>query len=354
MSILKKAVSNINLAFNGKEVESLGEILVDGAYVLPAITEHHTIVQGIVAKQQVGYLERLYKITKADVGCGDNFNNKQIASREKFWDPKKVEVAFKQCYTDLEQTFFMWAIKQGSQLPNLTETDAYRFILELLQGGISDDTQRMGWFGDTAAANVSGAGKIKNGVSVTDYTPYDGLWKRLFAIGTANASQVTAIAANAGASYAAQNIASTADVAYNTFQAMLESADSRIFAMGTPQILTTRKMLNNYKRTLRGKETDASFVKIENGQGQYMFDGVLIKEYELWDRTITADFDNGTKHDLPHRAVLTTKENLQLGYDSANYSIEAEYDMRTKEMLFRGQHKADTMVARDYLVHLAY
>lgn len=351
MSVLKEAI--MDFTFSGKEIQGLNEILIDDAVVTPEVTELHSVDQNIKAKQKIGYLSRLSKVTKIDQGCGENFTDYNAAGREKEWNPVSLETPVKQCYTDLENTFFVWTSANGLDRTKI-ET-AVQFIITLLQDAVREDAQRIAWFGDTAIDDIGSGGTLALAAEIPNYNQYNGFWKQIFAGVTATTMKRVTITANGGANYAGQALA--ADAAMNLFQSMVEDADTRLFANGNmPIIRCTRSLLNNYKRTLRSKSTDASFMQIENGKAQYYFDGVPIREYELWDRYIKADFDNGTKWDLPHRAVLTTNQNLRLGVDSADASsnFEAEYQVKTKEVYIRNLHKADAKVIRDYLVMAAY
>ena len=59
-----------DITFNGQEVRSMSEVIIEDAYQNPSLNEFHTIVENIVAKEQIAYLGTLSKMTKADAGCG--------------------------------------------------------------------------------------------------------------------------------------------------------------------------------------------------------------------------------------------------------------------------------------------
>ncbi|MFV2016889.1 MAG: hypothetical protein ACC656_15770, partial [Candidatus Heimdallarchaeota archaeon] len=69
-----------------------------------------------------------------------------------------------------------------------------------------------------------------------------------------------------------------------------------------------------------------------------------------------SDFDTGTVWYLPHRAVLTTKENIQIGVGTNGSlgEVTTNYDARTKETFSDACWKLDSKVILDYAVQAAY
>jgi hypothetical protein len=182
------------------------------------------------------------------------------------------------------------------------------------------------------------------------------LFKQLFAITTANPTQLITIPENALGTYALQN-ALAPDRAQNLFVAMLENADSRIFedANNAPMIMCTKKLFDNYKNSIRNKPTDSAIQFLMGGFKMMMIDGYNIVHNPLWDRAIN-DFDNGTRKDLPNRAVLYQKQNLAVGVDSLSSLSEfaVGYDMRSDKSMVRGKYKADAKVLVDEFVMCAF
>lgn len=359
MSVLKKALNKINLAFNGKEVRSIVECIIDDALVLPEMTKIFKIVQGITVKTQIGYLERIYKISKKSQDCGTlTPSDKAVKSREKFWLPQEIEIVLTQCYKDLEETFFEWTdlARPGVKKANLTEGDAYDFIIETMQIGSAHDMQRIAWFADKAIDDVGSGGTLTLAADIPHYDQIDGLFKQWFAIATANPNQRVTISQNAGIDYAAQdNLAD--DTAKNIMKAMILKADARIFGkQQKPRFLLTSSLYRNYQAWRTEQPVSESFLELGDGKKVLSYQGYEVVEYNMWDDVIRADFDNGTKWHLPHRALFTTQENTQLGIDSMSAlgEFEAEYLVSTKTNTIRGAYDLDAKVALDYLGVFAY
>jgi hypothetical protein len=359
MSVLKKALNQINLAFNGKEVRSIVECIIDDALVLPDVAKVFKVVQGITMKTQIGYFERLYKISQKSQACGTlTPTSQKVKTREKFWLPTEIEILVQQCYKDLEETFFEWSdlARAGVAKANLTVGDAYDFIIETLQVGSAHDMQRIAWFADKNIDDVGSGGTLKLAADIPNYDQIDGLFKQWFAIATANTKQRVTIAANAGANYVAQDTLAT-DLAKNIMKEMILKADARIFGKSQkPHFLLTSSLYRNYQAWRSEQPVSESFIELTDGRKVLAYQGYEVVEYNMWDDVIRADFDNGTKWHLPHRALFTTQENTQLGVDSmaALGEFEAEYLVSTKLNTIRGAYDLDAKVALDYLGVIAY
>jgi hypothetical protein len=346
-----------DLTFNGEEIRSIREAILEQVFIKPAVTDFHTIYEDIVTKKQIAFLGRLGKITRTDLGCGSTPLSAGITNSEKFWEPVRFEIWLSECYTNLESTFFVWAKQRGINEPDLTGTDFAAFLVERMSDAMFEDTLRIAWLGDTSAESVDAtpSGILSAGVNPLDYNQLDGFWKQLFAIGTANSSIVTSISENALGTKALQdNLA--ADRAFLVFQGLMTKADFRLRGATDKIILATQSLVDNYATYLETQGNDASFIRIEQGFTTLRYRNLEIVGVDLWDRYIRADFDNGTTYDVPHRAVMTTKANIALGVDasSALGDIDQWFERKDKTTNFRGGYKMDAKVLEDYMVSLAY
>lgn len=354
MSILIAGINAISLAFNGKQIQSIKELVMVKGFITPDINKLHTVVQGIVAKQQIAFARPLYKVSKLNATCDATFLADQAKITEKGWDPVDIHVPFEMCFKELENTFFQWGLKLGKDRGDLTATDAVQFVLEKLREAMQHDLQRIAWMSDKAVLNVSNGGSLKNGESVTNYNHFNGFWKQIFASTTANPSNRVTITENAGATYAIQNALAT-DMAYNTFLQMYENASTNLSSNPNAVIYCTKKMYFNYLRTLSNKSVDASFSRLVDGVSMPSFYGVPVEHNNIWTDSIT-DFDNGTRLNLPNRALFTIKENIQLGVDSLSSlgEFNVSYENRTNTVVMRSGYKADAVLMEDQYTVAAY
>ena len=344
-----------DLTFNGQEARDIGEAVIESIFENPAVADLMTVYDGIVTKKQIPFLGTLSKITKKDAGCGSGVSANNIPMTEKFWEPENLKIWLQLCAEDLLNSFWVYAQKLGMDRSDVTGTTIASFVVERMTAAAQEDLLRIIWFNDKAADNVSGGGVITNGVSLTDYDIIDGLWKQIFDVVTANAARKTAISENAGVSKVAQlNLA--AGKAFTTFQKMMAAADSRLKSAPDKILLCTTTLLENYAVYLETQGTDASFIRIENGYSTLRFRNVTIYGIDFWDRTIQADFDNGTTYDLPHRALLTTKMNLAVGSDKLAdaESFKVYYSEDTELNNFKGKYRVDAKLLQDYLIQAAY
>jgi hypothetical protein len=344
-----------DLTFNGQEAKDIGEAVIESIFENPAVADLMTVYDGIVTKKQIPFLGTLSKITKIDAGCGSGVSANNIPMTEKFWEPENLKIWLQLCAEDLLNSFWVYAQKLGMDRSDVTGTTIASFVVERMTAAAQEDLLRIIWFNDKAADNVSGGGVITNGVSLTDYNIIDGLWKQIFDVVTATPARKIAISENAGANKAAQlNLA--AGKALTTFQKMIAGADSRLKSAPDKILLCTTTLLENYATYLESQGADASFIRIENGYSTLRYRNITIYGIDFWDRTIQADFDNGTTYDLPNRALLTTKMNLAVGSDrlADAESFKVYYSEDTELNNFKGKYRVDAKLLQDYLIQVAY
>lgn len=347
-------INPAQLNFSGEETRDLGEAVISAVFDKPELSEILTMVPGIVAKKQIAILGRLSKITKLDAGCGLGAMSNQIGMSNKFWNPAQTKIWIKECHKSFEESFFVYLKNKGKMVADLTTTDIAAFIIEMMSDASWEDLLRIVFFNDTTELNVIGGGRITDGVSTTDYTIIDGIWKQLFAIAAATPARRTVIAENAGASFVAQDTWTSS--AKNIFRDMITAADYRLSGSPDKVIYATQSLVNKYADELENANVPMSFERIEGGYTALKRRDVTIIAMPFWDRTIRSDFSNGTKWYIPHRAILTTKKNIQVGMDDigAYDDFDVFYDKMTETSNFKGAYKIDAKVIEDNMVQVAY
>lgn len=358
-----------DLTFSGREAT---QFILEPAYARPDISSIMTIHPGIKAKMEVAYAGAMRKVTKKSTGCNTEPSNAKIPTSSAVWDPQELEMWVEQCYKDLEKTFLAWGLAAGYKRPQLdlavvTVTDENgntrevnlwtEFTLSKMQEAAADDFLRIVWFSDMDIT----AGQLINAGEVENYNQVNGFFKRIFAA-TATVRKYT-IAGNAAATYATQVLAE--DESRKIFQAIVDGADPRLTGMPNQIILVTQSIYNNWVAYRESRNLETSFGFELNGDGTRgqinlsvttTYRGIPVIPMNVWDRTIREDFKNGTKYDLPHRAILTTVENLAAGMDAEEGVSEFEswYERKPKTMNLRGNYMLDTQLVHDYLVSAAY
>jgi len=345
------------VTFNGEEAKSG---ILDPMFNIPAVTDMYTVVPGIKARKQVVYLGLGDKKTKTDAGCGDTSTDVGITALQKFWDPARLEVYDRICATAWEDTLYVWSMKNGLDYNDLTDTEIAKYVTETYPEVLRRDALRVAFLGDTAHATAATTGVIKVVGDIVNYNQVDGFWKKLVAavgVTAADTRRVT-ISENALGTFALQ-LALATDKAYDTFKSMLTGAtDPRLKSAQDAVILCTQTLFENFLATKESKTLESSFARSEERIVKANFRGIPVIPVPDWDLYIQADMlANGsvTAYNLPHRAVLTTKANLQIGLDTdAVDNLEVWYDRDTKYWKVRGGYKMDVQIPHNFMACIAY
>lgn len=363
-------INPAQLTFNGKEVRTFAEAVIAKLYTYPNINEYSTIVPNVKAKTQIALLGHLSKITRLDPGCGSGKYTPTIPMTEKFFNPADLKIWIVTCWKDFLATFMVYYEREFAKKPDLTVTEIFdQWLVDEVDNAMMEDAIRIAWFADTAigASNlVGGSGDVAN------YNQIDGYWKQIFAIMAANTSQRVTITKNAAATYVLQQFTQTDTdnrVATGIFQSLIFGADTRLRSAPDGIILATQSLADQYlKERMSYSNIPESYMRVETGNtntnGLFYIEIMGVKIYVIsqWDRVIQGDLLNttysGAAYYLPHRAVYTTKTNLQQSLDggdlndSAVWNIWYSQDDETSNI--KGLYKTDVKVVEDYMVRAAY
>lgn len=363
-----------DLTFNGEEVRAISEAIMEEVFAKPALTELLTPYTGIKAKKQIAFLGRLNGLVGQATdtsSCAPVENTAGITNTEKFWDPVYIDDRFSECWTDLLDTFFIYATKNGLEKADLTSTDFADFFIERYKDEIWEAMLRFIWFGDTdaAATTASPAGNFAPATFVAKrWNAIDGLWKQLFAIVAADSSRRTSgsgtistyNAESLAADQAFDAAATTNRVVTKTLQDVIFGADYRLQDKQDKIIIVTKSVADQYIRELEAETSngiDVAFEYLQDGIMMLKRMGVTIIALSFWDRMITGYSSNGTGgYFRRHRVLMTTKENLAFGTEEeGNLSdVQVFYDQRLKTNYFDFGANLDAKVLQDYMVQVAY
>ena len=340
-------------------VQSLRELIALSTFKGEQLENIVTVMSGVVHGDRLGFIGDMSRVGKKGGGCDPSYTTAAISSAEKVWALGKWEIPLKLCYEALEGTIAEYCLNEGTAIQDLTSTEYMTVIVEpALEKAMIEMVWRMGWFGDTAAKNIADSGNITAGVDTALLTTCDGLFKRLFAIGAGAASQKSAIAANAEATYALQkSVLLGSGVATGLFETIRMDADSRIASLDGAGIFCTKSLADalqyDIKRTYK---TNLPWEKIFTGFEMTEWDGVTIYKVSNWDRMIKEYEDNGTKLNLPHRAVYSAPSNLLVGTSGAQpiSDLSIKFDDITRNNYIYSTGKLGTLVQEDAMVHVAY
>lgn len=352
-------ITPANLTFNGKEIRSFAEAVIESLYEYPALNTYMTVVGNVKAKQQIGLISHLHKITRLDPGCGQGQYTPNIPMSEKFWNPVDLKIWLNMCWKDFLATFLVYYEKAKTEKADLTSTEIFSmWLVDEVDNAAKEDIVRIAWFADTAI----GTGGLATGVAVADYNQLNGFWKQIFAIAAANAAQRVTITQNAGASKTAQQFSAadtTNQVATGIFQSLIFGADTRLRTRADGFILSTLSLVDQYqKERMAVTNIPLAYDRVENGITVFKIMGVDVYAISQWDRVIQGDLVNTTTYNIPHRAIYTVKANLQVGIDGPGGNDFTDwsvfFDQMTETSNIKGLYKMDAKVIENYLLQVAY
>lgn len=348
------------LTMNPEEASEVSKAIFEKTITGGDLAEFHEIETGITHKMQIPFIGNLGLVGLKITGCDRNENPSQIPLTEKFWDPELIGDRLAHCATDVNALLklFKKAQKVNPDFYDRIGSEEFGVIIAKVEQAMTKMNNRLVWFGDKNALNVTGGGVITDGVSVNYFNIIDGLFKQIFTEVPTTAANYVAISENAGVNYAAQALA--ADKALSVFRSMHTKMDARFFeALGDgaqPQFLVTRELLQNYWDTLETKSINFSIAETTDGITKFAYRGIPIKVRYDWDANIRAYQDNGTKLNLPHRAILTVKENIPVGTVSESDLTEilSFYDQKDKKNYIDFDLKLDVKHLLSYMTVAAY
>lgn len=355
---------NPNTADFDKElVRSGNDAIFTEAFQNVGITDIHEIMEDIKVNKQIVFVGGLTNLLgKGTNECNSNVSDNTIPMSQKVWEPADISDRLSFCWKALEDTFWAYALKTGVEKADVSETEFMAFIGSRVEEALLEMIYRIAHFNNTAADHVSGGGVITNGTDLDFFNKIDGIWTQVFAAVAVNADRLTGgilDTRNQGASYAAQKFTATdtTDLAVtNVLQEMMYGADERLTAMANLELIVTKSVGDQYKRELTNANKAFTTERLENGIEMLKADGIEVKIFSLWDRIIRAYEDNGTTYNLPHRALLTVKENIPLGTaDAGSFSnFDVWYSKDDKVTYLEFATTLDAKLLQEHLFQVAY
>lgn len=347
-----------NLTKDNGAVKSLRDLLVLTNFVDESLEQFFTFVQNVQNGQKLGWTGEMEDVGWTGAPCNPTYKDVTIQAAEKTWDIGQWSVPLKWCYEDFMNTIAEYALKTGTNIGDLTSTDIMDVIIyPALELSIKRMFWRFIWFGDKEAQNAS-TGQITEGVDVELFKSCNGFWKQLFAIGSANANQRVNIASNAEASTAAQlSGIKTANAAIGIFDSLLENADPRIAAMDGAAIYCTKSLGDALTKDLKREYKEIlTWEQIFKGLDVTEYNGVMVYRVSIWDRFIQKYQNNGTKLNLPHRAVYGSPKQLFVGSPANQIISDLEVWFNQDERVTKAYSagRLGCLIGEDNLFQLAY
>jgi hypothetical protein len=349
--------------------ENFRSLILEPVLEAPDLTQLLTISDDIKAKMDILFAKRFKKVTHLDTGCGTVPHTPGMDVEKLTWDPVALEAWIAECGSDFDGTFMAWGLGVGYKRLDLQEaaikirsglgesddtTLNYwnEFVQDQMEAAIRDDIFRIGYFADPALT----AGQLTNGAAdLVNYNQLRGLWPQIIALATVYPKvRAYTIAANQTAN---QELAPGESL--QIFQKLIRGADRRLLSgkFGVPTIQCTQSIADNWADyRMSNDKLETSWQLQVTGLVGPKFLNVVVVPVPEWDDILMEDFDIAGKINLPHRAVLTTNANMQLGFDSyaASTQVESWFNRESKFTHMRGNWKMDAKVMRPFLTRAAF
>lgn len=345
------------LTMNPVEVQEANKIIFEKVFTNPTIEDVHVVETGVQMKTQIVLAQRINRVLgKLSSGCTPNAETGFTLS-QKYWDPAREDFRLEHCQGDLPALLklFKKAQRMNPDFYDAVGSEELGLVIAAIEDAMMESLITKIWFADLTAETIADGGVFTNGTDVARFNTFDGLFKQILADVPTSASNYVAITKNAGASYAAQAL--VADEALGIFKSMFNKADKRLTKDSNAELLVTATLFDNFIDTLESKTIANGFLeRTEDGSVNIRYRGVPIKMMDIWDRTIDQYQDNGTKWNLPHRAVLTIKENIPVAtYAKEDLeSLDVFYDQYRKTNVIDAVYTIDAKHLENYLTVAAY
>jgi hypothetical protein len=328
------------------QAPEVNELVMRPAVDKPQIRDIFGVKQGVKGRQGVHYLNRKEKVTHLDAGCGTGATQLALTTTLKQWDPVDLKIWLYECWKDMRGKVLEYKLKSGNEKPDLTDEDLQDYLIDIAGDAAFSDMHRQAWFADTDITT----GDLNVAGDLDDYVVFDGIWKKIFEAVTAGTVARVTVANNTAGS------ALGSGQAVAILQEMFGRIPRRLSGKAN-QLLVSYSIFDNYLTYRENKDgIEAAFEMQESGVTTLRYRGIPLTVVNEWDDRINADLLGA----LPHRAILTIKDNLQLGYDAQPINAAGENPFRiwysddTERWNAKLLYTADAQVANDELIISAY
>ena len=341
------------LTLNAEEASQIGEAVIEQVFVQGELSDVHAVETGIQHDQQIVFVDNLDVSGEAFTACVP-VEQSGIVLTEKVWQPKLIGGRYTHCANDLSKLLklFKKAQRANPDFFDNVDSEAMGLLTAKIIDAMKVSISAKVWLGDTGAAVQAGGNFTISGFTVGLWDQFDGLWEQIFADSDIPRYTITE---NGNVTYVLQELA--AGEGRTIFQTLYEGADSRLIGSADAQYLVTRSIWDNYLTTIEDKQGNGGVIeRLENGVVTMNYRGIPIIRMNEWDRTIRKYQDDLTVHYRPHRALLTTPNNIPIATLSTDDldSLESWYEKKDKTNILDFSYFLDTKWGESYMGSVAY
>jgi len=341
------------LTLNPQEATEVSQAIVEQTFVMSELNEIHEVMTGIQMKEQIVFVDQMGVGGEALTNCTPE-EQEGLSLTQKYWDPALIAGRLVHCQNDLSKLLklFQKAQKANPDYFDKEGSQELGMLATAVTESIKVSVNAKVWYSDTGADTFADGGVFTNGTNLGLFNQFDGLWKQIFADG--NIPRYT-ISENAGASYTAQALASGKGL--TTLKSIYNNSDARLLGNPDAQFVVTRSIYDNYLDSLENIEnTGGNIVVTQEGKRELFYRGYKVVMQNEWDRLQNLYQNNGTKVNLPHRAILTVKSNIPIGTLSEEdlQTLESWYEKKDKSNYVDYAYFLDAKHLESYMSSVAY
>ena len=351
-----------DLSLGVLEAQDVSQAIFQQVLEVGDIATHHEVHTGIDYDTQIPFIGTLGLVGKKILKCKPDANGSQIPVSQKKWTPVLIGDRFENCAVDANPLFklFKAAQKINPDFFNKVGSEEEGVVMLRVEQAMREMLQRIAWFGDKTIDTFANGSYLTNGTDPLFFNMLDGFWKQIISIDIPTTSKFyVPISQNTTATYALQEVLPT-DFAFNLFRKMYKKSDSRfkqLIGKGMKVCIhCTPEIAENWTDYREDKSLIFTLDKVETGGMRNAFRNIEIVPRYDWAATIQSYQDNGTTLHLPHRALMTTPENIPVGTVSTEdlQKLLSFYDPYHEVNVMDFRLKFDAKFLEDYLAVAAY
>lgn len=274
-------------------------------------------IQSVKKMYKTPYLD---KITKKRVGCSttstETGNGVAVTSFDLAVTDMQIQLPL--CADVFASTIAETALKKGFDINNLEGTEIESMLAEMILEAAGRDAFRTLFLGDTTLSN-------------TDYTAFDGLFKKLKAGYLAADGTVQADGSITSTDINLTNIVTTFNNFIDAQPSELKYMDdaAKVFYVTHPVYEAWKRYLQSTNFSGVGAQRDA----LINGIPTLSFNGIPVVSLGLLSKYIDTDFATGSPATAAtaNRIILTTPENHYIATDLLEDTAKLDFWYERKE-----------------------
>lgn len=353
----KSAILSPTFNYNPKELTDFSKIIHELLYGDFELERLHFVEEGIDFDEQIVFASNKGLMGKKVAGCTPHEID-GVTLSNKFWRPVKEDFRLTHCsasvdaqnklvnmFSKLNPDFY--EIFGGSQ----SKVGAY-LIASVLER-LKPELLRKVWFNDTEAKTTANGGVFKVGTDLGYFNTFDGFFKQFMEdadLMANNRVDITALQAN--------DILPAGE-GFKILRSLYKKADIRLRTATGVYFAVTQSIYDAYLDDLEDAQVKGAgnTAIVENGQVTLMHRNIPVIPVDLWDRVIAEyQVDPDGDKNLPHRAVITTPDNVRVGTLAKGDfgTVDAFYDRTLKTNFVDGIYSIDAKLLENYKIAMAF